>query len=106
MTQLVKTRLGSTGGGAGAWVIFLGVAIDLFTDGVMIGTGSTVATGLGFLLALGQVPADIPEGLATIITFKQQGIPRRKRLQLAAALAVPIFVGQPLAIGSCEDNLS
>ncbi len=31
----------------------------LLTDGIMIGTGSLIASSLGFVLALGQVPADI-----------------------------------------------
>jgi len=94
VTQLVKTRFGSGEDvDVGAWMIFLGVAVDLFTDGVMIGTGSTIATGLGLLLALGQVPADVPEGLATIIAFKRQGIPRRRRFQIAAAFAIPVFLG-------------
>ena len=52
VTQLVKTRFGSGDADVGAWMISLGVAVDLFTDGVMIGTGSTIATELGLLLAL------------------------------------------------------
>ena len=84
---------GGEQGGAGPWVIFFGVAVDLFSDGVMIGTGSTVAVSLGLLLALGQVPADVPEGLATMANFRESGTPRRTRLLLAAAFAVPIFLG-------------
>ena len=78
---------------AGAWGIFFAVAVDLFTDGVLIGTGSTIAFGLGLLLALAQVPADIPEGFATIANFKRLGVPRRTRLLISAAFAVPIFLG-------------
>jgi ZIP family zinc transporter len=89
---LLNSRFGGEGG-TGPWVIFFGVSIDLFSDGVMIGTGSTVAVGLGLLLALGQVPADVPEGFATIANFRGQGVPRRTRLLLAAAFAVPIFLG-------------
>jgi zinc transporter, ZIP family len=81
---------------AGPWAIYAGVAIDLFSDGVMIGTGSNIALGLGLLLALGQVPADIPEGFATIATFKEQGIPRARRVLLAASLAIPILLGATL----------
>ena len=89
---LVRSRIGAEGSSA-PWVIFFGVAVDLFSDGIMIGTGSTISLGLGLLLALGQVPADIPEGFATIATFKRQGVARRTRLLLAAALTVPIFLG-------------
>ncbi|WP_312620768.1 ZIP family metal transporter [Haloarcula sp. 1CSR25-25] len=73
--------------------IFAGVAVDLFSDGVMIGAGSTISLGLGLLLALGQVPADIPEGFATIATFKSKGVPRRTRLLLSLSFALPIFLG-------------
>ena len=102
LTDYIGARIKRSGGGdkarevagrAGPWAIFVGVAVDLFSDGVMIGTGSTLAVGLGLLLALGQVPADIPEGFATIATFKDQGVPRRTRLLLSAAFAVPIFLG-------------
>ncbi|MEW6638617.1 MAG: ZIP family metal transporter [Actinomycetota bacterium] len=90
--ERLNERLGG-GGEAGPWVIFFGVAIDLFSDGVMIGTGSTLAVGLGLLLALGQVPADVPEGYATIAGFRGQDVRRRTRLLLSAAFAVPIFLG-------------
>lgn len=76
--------------------IFFGVAVDLFSDGVMVGTGSTISLGLGLLLALGQVPANMPEGFATIAAFKRQGISRRRRLLLAAALSAAVFVGATL----------
>ena len=82
-----------TGAGSGPWIIFFGVAIDLFSDGVMIGTGSSVSVSLGLLLAVGQVPADIPEGFATIANFRNAGVERSKRLLLAAAFAIPIFLG-------------
>lgn len=92
--ERIQERGESEGGSSsGAWAIFFGVAVDLFSDGVMIGAGSTVGFGLGLLLALGQVPADIPEGFATIATFKQQGVARAKRLLLAASFAVPILLG-------------
>lgn len=75
------------------WAIFFGVAVDLFSDGVMIGAGTTVNVGLGLLLALGQVPADIPEGFATIAGFRRHGVPRRVRLLASAAFAIPILIG-------------
>lgn len=68
--QRLNDRYGGEGG-AGPWVIFFGVSVDLFSDGIMVGTGSTVAVGLGLLLALGQVPSDVPEGFATIANFRR-----------------------------------
>jgi zinc transporter, ZIP family len=99
---IVKNRFGGEGG-AGPWVIFFGVAIDLFSDGVMIGAGSTLSFGLGLLLALGQVPADIPEGFATIATFKGRGVPRTTRLLLAASFALPIFLGTTIGYWAVRD---
>lgn len=90
------SRVGGTETASGPWIIFIGVAIDLFSDGVMIGTGSSVAIALGLLLAIGQVPADIPEGFATIANFRQAGVERRMRVLLAAAFAIPIFLGATL----------
>ncbi len=78
---------------AGPWGLWFGVAIDLLSDGIMIGTGSTVGLGLGMLLALGQTPADIPEGFASAAVFKARGIRRRTRLLLSGAFAFPLFVG-------------
>lgn len=89
--ERLQSRFG--GAGTGPWVIFFGVSVDLFFDGVLIGTGSTVAVGLGLLLALGQVPADVPEGFSAIASFRDAGAPRRRRLLLSAAFAVPIFLG-------------
>ncbi len=101
---LVKTRFGTTSTSAAPWTIYFGVAVDLFSDGVMIGTGSTIALSLALLLALGQVQADIPEGFATIATFKQQNVPRRLRLLLAASLTIPIFLGTTIGYWAVRDQ--
>lgn len=87
--QRQENRWGQTGG----WAIFFGVMVDLLSDGVMIGTGSTVAVQLGLLLALAQVPADVPEGFATMATLRTQGVPRRWRLVLTTSFVIPIVLG-------------
>lgn len=89
----VRTRFGGGEDSGSMWTIYFGVAVDLFSDGIMIGTGSTVAVSLGFLLALGQLPADVPEGFATIATFKNKNTTRSKRLLLSASFAIPILLG-------------
>ena len=96
MIDLVQIRAACRAGGdvsASPWGIYFGVAVDLFSDGVIIGTGSIIDPSLGVLLALGQVPADIPEGFATIATFKNKGVERAKRLLLSASFALPILIG-------------
>lgn len=75
------------------WAIFLGVAVDLFADGVIIGAGTTISAGLGLLLAVAQVPADLPEGFATIANFRDKGMSRRRRIALSFAFAIPILAG-------------
>lgn len=89
----VQGRLGSTKEQASALAIFGGVSLDLFSDGVMIGTGTVVSPALGLLFALGQMPADVPEGFAAVATLRNAGIGRKGRLLMAAGFAVPILLG-------------
>lgn len=94
--DMVQTRAACRAGGevdASPWGIYFGVAVDLFSDGVIIGTGSIIDPALGMLLALGQVPADVPEGFATIATFKNKGVGRSKRILLALSFVAPILIG-------------
>ena len=83
-----------SGGGAkgeddrtGMWMIYVAVAVDLTSDGLMLGTGSAVSPSLGIVLALGQVLADVPEGYATIANFRDKGVPRARRLLLSGSFA-------------------
>ncbi len=92
----VQARLGGGEQQKGALAIFGGVSMDLFSDGVMIGTGTVLNPALGLLLALGQMPADVPEGFAAVATMRNAGIERRNRLLLAAAFAIPILLGAAL----------
>lgn len=88
-----RVRPSATTGEASVWTIYFGVGIDLFIDGILIGTGSTIALSLGLLLAIAQVPADIPEGFATIAGFRSRGLPKRTRLLLAFSSVIPILFG-------------
>jgi ZIP family zinc transporter len=92
----VQGRLGGNQEQKGAFAIFGGVSLDLFSDGVMIGTGTVINPALGLLLALGQMPADLPEGFAAVATMRNAGIKRRTRLLLTAGFAVPILFGAAL----------
>lgn len=92
-TEFMRTRTNATAVDAGSIAIYLGTAVDLFSDGLLIATGATINLGLGLLLALGQVPADIPEGFASIATFEDRGVERRTRLLLSASYFVPVFIG-------------
>lgn len=82
---------------SGAWVIYAAVAVDLFSDGLLIGTGSSISLSLALVLALGQVTADIPEGFATVSNFKDKGVPRARRLLLSASFLIPVLAGALLS---------
>ena len=88
--HLLEQKTGSPGR-TGMWMVYVAVAVDLFSDGLMIGVGSSVSSSLALVLALGQVLADVPEGFATIANFKDKGVPRVKRLLLSASFAAPVL---------------
>ena len=77
---------------AGAWMIYAAVSVDLFSDGLLIGAGSSLSFELALVLAIGQVTADIPEGFAAVANFKDKGMPRSQRILMSASFALPILV--------------
>jgi ZIP family zinc transporter len=97
LKQMVERIQATRGGSAGPWMIYIAVSTDLFTDGLLIGTGSAVSFSLALLLAVAQVLADVPEGFASMAKFRSQGISRRTRVLLSLGFAAPILIA---AIGS------
>lgn len=91
-------------GTGGAWSIYAAVAVDLFGDGLLIGAGSSLSFDLALVLALGQVTADIPEGFATIATFRDAGMARAKRILLSASFVVPVLAGAFLSYFLLRDQ--
>jgi len=91
----IRTRAGKAGSTSGPWTIYFSVAIDLLSDGVMVGVAGVVSAHLGFVLALGQGLADIPQGLATMAMFQKKAS-KRRRLLLSALLALPLYAGAAL----------
>lgn len=90
----------SGGGSAGSkrmWLIYAAVAIDLLSDGLMIGSGGAVATALALKLAAGQILADIPEGYAASASFRANDIPRGRRLMMMASFAIPVLLAAAFA---------
>ena len=94
----------TSGSTSGAWVIYAAVAVDLFSDGLLIGTGSSISLSLALVLALGQVTADIPEGFATVSNFKDKGVPRTRRLLLSASFLIPVLAGALLSYLFLQDQ--
>ncbi|MGE0135837.1 MAG: ZIP family metal transporter [Dehalococcoidia bacterium] len=101
--HVIDTHVAGPAGASGPWSIFGAVSLDLFSDGVMIGTGTLIDPTLGLLLALGQAPADLPEGFAAIAAFKEADGSRMRRLILTAAFGVPIVAGATIGYWGLRD---
>jgi ZIP family zinc transporter len=104
MLSLAQKRAGDEEESAAPWAIFFGAWVDLFTDGIMIGAGSTVSFHLALLLALGQISADIPEGFVTTEIFRRRGLSRTMRLSLSASFSLPILLGTTLGYSAVADQ--
>jgi ZIP family zinc transporter len=102
--EWLQRRGSDQGAGSGTWMVYLAVAVDLFSDGLMIGAGSAIATSLALVLALGQVLADVPEGFAAIADFKDKGVSRAQRLVLGLSFTVPALLAAGLAYVLLRDQ--
>jgi len=77
-------------------MVYMAVATDLTSDGLMVGTGTAVETQLGFLFAATQSIANIPGGFAATSNFREDGMPRSRRLALSASMLVPALISASL----------
>lgn len=73
------------------WMIYAAVAVDLTSDGLMLGAGSAVSSTLALTLAAGQVLADVPEGYATVANFRDKKVPRLRRILFAASFFIYVI---------------
>lgn len=97
--EVIVERLQDARGGGERtrmWMIYAAVAVDLTSDGLMIGTGAAVSMNLALILAAGQVLADVPEGYATVANFRTKGVPRFKRLWFSGSFFIYV-VGSAMA---------
>lgn len=99
----IRGRVGAGEEASGPLAIFSGVSLDLFSDGVMIGTATVLSPGLGLVLALGQVPADVPEGFAAVATLRRAGMRRGTRVLMALSFTVPILTGAAIGFFALRD---
>ena len=79
------------------WMIYIAVAVDLTTDGLMIGSASALSFGLAMTLAAGQVLADVPEGYAAMANFRKKGLTMRRRILLSLSFFPFVVVTSMLA---------
>lgn len=96
LLKLNKNRLRGIDLNTASEVIFLSIAIDLFGDGLMIGTSLTIAPHLGVMLTSARVVAHIPEGFVTNAAFKSQHLSREIRFLLLSAFIIPVWLGAAL----------
>ena len=96
LVNLAANRMGQASS-PGPFLIYFSVVVDLFSDGILIGTATSISLGLGLILALGQVIADVPEGFATIVSFKEKGTSRTRRVIYSASFALPILLAASFA---------
>jgi zinc transporter, ZIP family len=73
--------------------LYVGILVDLFVDGVVIGVGATLTLATGVALALGMAISTLPLAFVTISTAKQQGIAKPHRQQLGALFVVCMMAG-------------
>ena len=73
--EAAHRRRSRRGGDAGPWTIYAGAALDYVADGISIGTGVTIASELGLVLALGQVVANAPLAFVVIAALRPQTSP-------------------------------
>lgn len=84
-TGIDKLLSGGEGDRTSMWMIYVAVAVDLTSDGLMLGSGAAVSSSMAMVLAAGQVLADVPEGYASIANFRDKGLPRGRRILLSAS---------------------
>ena len=92
LTQWLRVRFGSTGR-RGLWSVYAVVGADLLIDGLTTGAGSAASSGLGLLIALSQVVANLPGGFAVTANFRSAGVSRTRRLAAASLFPLPSLLG-------------
>lgn len=79
------------GGGArsGALMVYVAIAADLLSDGMVTGAGSAVSSGLGVMIAATQLVANVPGGFAATTNLRES-VPARRRWLLNLGLFLPV----------------
>ncbi|HVI44644.1 MAG TPA: ZIP family metal transporter [Chitinophaga sp.] len=76
--------------------LLLGIAVDIFIDGLLLGIGFTAGNTEGMLLAIALSVELLSLGMATAAEFGAQGMRRRKTIGLIAVLALLFFISAVL----------
>jgi ZIP family zinc transporter len=84
--------------------LYVGILVDLFIDGVVIGIGSTLTLATGLLLALGMAISTLPLAFVTTSTAKKQGVSPENRRRLAALYFACVLGGAVLGYAVLQDQ--
>ena len=84
-------------------MVYVAIAADLVSDGLMTGVGSAVASNLGLLIAISQCVANVPGGFAATANLRDDGVARRRRILLSASLVVPVMFSAALGFWLLRD---
>lgn len=87
------------GAGAPSAGLFVGILVDLFIDGAVIGVGATLSLMTGILLAIGMAISTMPLAFVTTSTARQQGVSPEGRRLLSILYIVCIMAGALLGYG-------
>lgn len=94
LSRLVRwLRGGDEAEATGEWKVYATTSADVFSDGLLTGATFAVSSGLGLLLALSQVVANVPGGFATTANFRFRGVSRFHRVLAATSYVAPAVVG-------------
>lgn len=87
-----------------AWLVYVAIAADLFSDGMMTGAGSAIDFKLGAMIAGVQLLANIPGGVASAANLRQRSVSRRARLLAAVGLFGGVVVSAALGFLLLRDQ--
>lgn len=86
------------------YIVFLGLMIHNFPEGLAIGVGFEASNKLGLSLAIAIAIHDVPEGISIALPLKEGGISKIKAIVLTAISGVTTGVGAFL--GAIIGNIS
>lgn len=88
--RVLRGRFG--GARSKALMVYVAIGADLFSDGLMTGAGSAVASGLGLLIGATQTVANIPGGFAATKNLQEEAVPTSQRWLIGLFLCLPVLV--------------
>lgn len=94
LLEHISKRAQAAGGGEQVSAgLYVGIVVDLFIDGVVIGVGATLTLLTGLVMAIGLALSTAPLAFVTIATAKKQGVGAAQRRTLGRLLVIAMIGG-------------